>query len=203
MDDTDRTRRAARLPGRRTAGRTLLALAAMFAVLVPGAPAWAHNALTEASPAKNAELKEAPDGVKLKFLQKLDPDYTVIAVTDAQKQKVATSEPKIDGGTGSVTFDEPLANGAYTVAYQVVSTDGHTVKGSYTFTVDDPAVVAPSAEVVVPTSEAPSPASSPAVAEAEPAAASDSSPLGWIAGVGVLVFAGVAGLLIVRRRKKS
>ncbi|BBH67363.1 hypothetical protein ACTI_40480 [Actinoplanes sp. OR16] len=197
MEDTERIRRAA---------RPLLALVAMVAVLLPGAPAWAHNALTEASPAKNAELTKAPEGVKLKFLQKLDPDYTVIAVTDAEKQKVSTSEPKIDGGTGSVTFDEPLANGAYTVAYQVVSTDGHTVKGSYEFTVDDPSAVvpseAPSVEPVVPSEAAPSTASDAYSSELTLTQDEDDSSLGWIAGVAVLVFAGLAGFVIVRRRKK-
>nr|WP_245972182.1 copper resistance protein CopC [Actinoplanes lutulentus] len=178
----------------------------MVAVLLPGAPAFAHNALTEATPAKNAELKKAPDGVTLKFLQKLNPDYTVISVSDADKQKVATSDPEIDGATGSVTFDEPLANGVYTVAYQVVSTDGHTVKGSYKFTLDDPSYVAPTS--AAPSPAAPSPAATvsraapAAVVDAEPASDSgSSSALGWIAGIAVLVFAGLAGFLFIRRRK--
>ncbi|WP_433833866.1 copper resistance protein CopC [Actinoplanes sp. CA-015351] len=178
----------------------------MVAVLLPGAPAFAHNALTEATPAKNAELKKAPDGVTLKFLQKLNPDYTVISVSDADKQKVATSDPKIDGATGSVTFDELLANGVYTVAYQVVSTDGHTVKGSYKFTLDDPSYVAPTsaAPSLSPSAEpaAPPVSAAPAVIDAEPASDSgSSSALAWIAGIAVLVFAGLAGFLFVRRRK--
>jgi methionine-rich copper-binding protein CopC len=201
MDDTDRIRRL------RPPGRVLLALTAVLAVLLPGAPAWAHNALTEASPAKNAELTKVPDGVKLKFLQKLDPDYTTIAVSDADQQKIATSDPKIDGGTGSVTFDEPLPNGAYTVAYQVVSTDGHTVKGSYKFTLDDPSnTPAPTAATTSSAASAPSPAdatSALVTVDAAPASNTDdsSSALGWIAGAAVLVFAGLAGFLIVRRRK--
>jgi methionine-rich copper-binding protein CopC len=201
MDDTDRNRLLHR------PGRLLIALVAALAVLLPGAPAWAHNALTEASPAKNAELAEAPKAVKLRFLQKLDPEYTIIAVSDADKQKIATSDPEIDGGTGSVTFSEPLPNGKFTVAYQVVSTDGHTVKGSYTFTVDDPSYAAPtpSAEPTpAATSAAPAAATSePATVDAAPASNSDdsSSALGWIAGAAVLVFAALAGFLIVRRRK--
>ncbi|MEU4564483.1 copper resistance protein CopC [Actinoplanes sp. NPDC023936] len=187
-----------------------MALAAMLAVLLPGVPAWAHNALTDASPAKNATLAEAPSSVKLKFLQKLDPDYTVISVTDAGKQKVPTSEPKIDGATGSVTFDEPLTNGVYTVAYQVVSTDGHTVKGSYTFTLDDPSAAEPSPVVsVTPQSDAYSsqltidgtPTQLPPVEAAPASDSGGSSTLAWVAGVLILIFAGLAGFVFIRRRK--
>lgn len=197
--------------------RTLLALAAVLAVLVPGAPARAHNALIEASPAKNAKLTKAPKGVTLTFLQKLNPEYTVITVSDEREQAVATSEPDIDGATGAVTFGEPLANGVYTVAYQVVSTDGHPVKGSYRFTLDDPAAAASRPAAAAsggpaavtpggPAADAGSPAGAPGAGEAntsERAASSESPALGWIAGVAILVFAGLAGFVIVRRRRKA
>lgn len=181
----------------------------MLFVLVPGAPAWAHNALAEASPAKKATLKESPDEVELRFLQKLDPEYTVIALSDAAKRKVATSEPKVDGTTGVVTIDEPLANGVYTVAYQVVSTDGHTVKGSYEFTVADPsATAAPSASATAPApaADSPSPAA-PAVASSAyestletTSGESNDSVIAIIVGL-VVVLAAVAGFLLIRRRK--
>ncbi|MFC4069878.1 copper resistance CopC family protein [Actinoplanes subglobosus] len=189
--------------------RLFLALAALLAVLLPGVPAWAHNALAEANPAKNATLKKSPSEVKLRFLQKLDPDYTTITVSDAAKAKVETSAPKVDGTTGVVTVAAPLANGVYTVAYQVVSTDGHSVKGSYQFTVNDPSAVAPSAE---PSSVAPLP--SAAASETAPAPtpanavetvekseeSSNSTMYGLIAGVVVLLAAGAA-FLFIRRRK--
>ncbi|MBU2667389.1 copper resistance protein CopC [Actinoplanes bogorensis] len=127
--------------------RLLVALAALLAVLLPGAPAFAHNALAEATPAKGATVKKAPTSVKLRFLQKLNPDYTTITVSGSSG-KVDASDPEVDGKTGSVTFDA-LPNGAYTVAYRVVSEDGHTVQGSYKFTVADPA--ASSSESTEPT----------------------------------------------------
>lgn len=217
MDNTDRIRglrlsvrlhrgRLDRRAGARLT-RALLALVAMLFVLVPGAPAWAHNALAEASPAKKATVKKAPAEVKLRFLQKLDPEQTVITLTDTTKRKVATSEPEVDGSTGVITIEEELADGVYTVAYQVVSTDGHTVKGSYDFTVDGPAA-----------SASPSPASSPspsAVAGTTPETAttlvgapedsaessgSGSTVIGIIAGI-VVVIAAVAGFLFLRRRR--
>ncbi|GIE31679.1 hypothetical protein Ait01nite_047240 [Actinoplanes italicus] len=207
MDHTDRIR------GRRLT-RPLLALAALLAVLLPGVPAWAHNALAEANPAKNATLKKSPSEVKLRFLQKLDPDYTTITVSNAGKEKVGASAPKVDGATGSVTIDAPLANGVYTVAYQVVSTDGHTVKGSYEFTVANPApalepgpVVEDSEAPVEPEESSAAPAAeakaSATAAAAPPLVAEESSNatvIGIIAGV-VVLLAAVAAFLFFRRRK--
>ena len=190
--------------------RSLLALAALLFVLVPGTPAWAHNALAEATPAKNATLAEAPSEVRLRFLQKLDPDYTTITVSDAAKAKVAISEPEVDGTTGRVTLGAPLANGVYTVAYQVVSTDGHTVKGSYQFTVEDPAAPAepgPAAGEPSPAVSSPAPAASPAasatgtpVLSADSGDSSGSTVVALIAGI-VAVLAAGAAFLFLRRRK--
>ncbi|GAA4942462.1 copper resistance CopC family protein [Actinoplanes utahensis] len=195
--------------------RTLLALAAVLLVLVPGAPAWAHNALAEASPAKNATLKESPREVKLRFLQKLDPKYTTITVSGAAKATMGVSAPKVDGATGVVTVQTPLANGVYTVAYQVVSTDGHTVKGSYEFTVDDPAPALGRGPVVddpeAPESLAPSPAPSSQAPSAGPeitaVAGNRAKPddtgstiVGFVVGIVVALAAGAA-FLYIRRRK--
>jgi LPXTG-motif cell wall-anchored protein len=181
--------------------RLLLVLVAALLVLVPGGPAWAHNALAEASPAKKATLEKSPAEVKLRFLQKLDPERTTITVSDADRQPVPASEPAVKGNTGTITLDDALPNGVYTVAYQVVSTDGHTVKGSYEFTVADPsATAAPSPSAALSTAVA--------VASAAPieekAATEESSGTGTVVGlvIGiVVVLAGLAGFLYARRRK--
>ncbi|MBO3736951.1 copper resistance CopC family protein [Actinoplanes flavus] len=181
----------------------LLALAALLLVLVPGTPAWAHNALAEASPAKGATLKESPAEVRLRFLQKLDPDHTTITVSDAGGAKVTTSAPTVKGAIGSVTIGQPLANGVYTVAYQVVSTDGHPVKGSYEFTVDDPAPPAESPSPS-PSAAAPAPAATTTSATSPPLLAAEESSnttvYGLVAGIAVAV-AAVAAFLFIRRRK--
>ncbi|MEV5767765.1 copper resistance CopC family protein, partial [Micromonospora sp. NPDC052213] len=124
------------------AGLVTAALAVAALLLVPAAPAAAHNTLQSASPAKESRLTTAPTQVKLTFMQKLDPAFTTIALTDAAQAKVATGEPVVTGTTGTVTIDRPLANGTYTVAYRVVSADGHPVQGSYRFTVADPSASA-------------------------------------------------------------
>ena len=142
-------------------------VAAVIAVLTSG-PAWAHNSLTKAVPDKNSTVKQRPEQVELTFLQKVDPKLLTIGVTDAQKQKVPLATPKAKGKVGTVAFSEPLTNGVYTVTYQVVSLDGHEVKGSYKFTLNDPSATTP--PTTAPTTP---PAAAPASIEATVAGLAD------------------------------
>ncbi|WP_374197499.1 copper resistance protein CopC [Micromonospora sp. RL09-050-HVF-A] len=121
-------------------------LAAALALLVAATPAWAHNSLTSASPAREATLSRAPTEITLEFLARLDPAFTTIVLTDGTKRRVPTGDPVVDGTKSTVQVTDTLPNGTYTVAYRVVSADGHPVQGSYPFTVADPAAptVAPS-----------------------------------------------------------
>jgi copper resistance protein C len=176
--------------------------AATLAVLT-GGPAWAHNSLTDASPARNATVKKAPEQVKLTFLQKLDPNLT-IAVSDADKRKVAAGEPEANGKVGTLTFDEPLANGTYAVTYRVVSTDGHPVQGSYRFTVADPSAAPAAAAPAAPSTAPTSPAAPPAV-ETVPTSNSGGGGDWWlvVVGTGVAIALVAGGWVVARRRGSS
>ena len=113
-------------------------LAVLVAVLIPASPAWAHNSLKTATPARDATVPSAPTEVTLEFMQRLDPAFTTIVLTDAAKRKLPTGEPVVTGAKSTVQVTDTLPNGTYTVAYRVVSVDGHPVQGSYPFTVADP-----------------------------------------------------------------
>ncbi|MEV6694424.1 copper resistance protein CopC [Micromonospora sp. NPDC051196] len=189
---------------------TLLAATALLAV--PASPAYAHNVLRKATPAQDAELTKAPKKITLDFLQKLNPSFTTITLSDADKQPVSTSEPEVEGTKAIVTIDSPLPNGVYTVAYRVVSNDGHPVQGSYKFTVADPTATAepspsPSPEATEPT-ESPSPtAEQTSVAPASPAA-SDSSGGGagtaaLLTGAAVLAALAIGAVVVLLRRRRS
>ncbi|MEU1842680.1 copper resistance CopC family protein [Micromonospora sediminicola] len=178
----------------RSAAALLAALLAAALLLAPAAPAAAHNTLQAATPAQDARLSAAPTTVTLRFLQQLNPEFTTIVLSDAGRRRIPTGAPTVDGATGTITVDEPLTNGTYTVAYRVVSADGHPVQGSYRFTVADPAA----------------PATPAAATPGDPTEVSavgdggDGPPAGLLAAAALLVVAVVgAALLLVRRRRAS
>jgi len=164
--------------------RLLPAMAAFLAVLVPAAPAWAHAQLVSADPARDATLTTAPAAVRLEFSERLNPDFTTIVVSDAAQHRVPAAPPAISGARGTITFSSPPANGTYLVAYRVVSVDGHTVQGSYPFTVADPA----------------RPAASEAAAPSLPPADSGGVPVVLLVVIGALLAAAAAYLLVSARR---
>ncbi|MGC4876081.1 copper resistance CopC family protein [Micromonospora sp. DT43] len=133
-------------------------LAVLVAVLVPVSPAWAHNTLRSSAPGQESTLSRAPTEIVLEFVGRLDPPFTTIVLTDAARRKIPTGAPVVGGAKGSVQVTEALPNGTYTVAYRVVSTDGHPVQGSYPFTVADPNSSAP--PIVSTTTNEPSAAAS-------------------------------------------
>ncbi|MDM4719525.1 copper resistance protein CopC [Micromonospora sp. WMMA1363] len=188
------------------AGIAAAALTVVALLLVPAAPAAAHNALKAATPAKDARLTEPPKQITLEFLQKLNPAFTTITLSDATLQKVPTSEPTVDGGEGTITVDQALPNGTYTVAYRVVSADGHPVQGSYRFTVADPtASGSPEAAAAPATSDPAAEASTTPASPAPAAGATGDGP-----GVMLLVGGGIllaviigAGAVALRRRRST
>lgn len=110
-------------------------LATVLVALATATPAWAHNRLISSDPPPSAVLDTPPKQVVLQFAERLDPRYTTIVVTGADQRPVPTDQPTVADTRGTVAFAQPLTPGTYTVAYRVVSTDGHPVQGSYSFTV--------------------------------------------------------------------
>jgi hypothetical protein len=176
--------------------RLLLVVAAVLVVLAPSAPAWAHAQLVSADPAKDATVAKAPTTVTLVFSEQLNPDFTTIVVSDSARQRIPAGDPVVQGVNGTLTLSQALGNGAYTVAYRVVSNDGHTVQGSYTFTVADPAL--PAAAAVVPSASALHEA-------AAPPAGSGGIPTGVLIGLAALgvVLAGLAAYFYVSGRRRT
>ncbi|MET8907568.1 copper resistance CopC family protein [Micromonospora sp. NPDC004551] len=171
------------------------AVAALAVLLLPAVPATAHNSLRSASPAQDARLTTAPNAVTLTFLESLKPAFTTIVVSDSGGRKVAAGEPAITASAVTVPITGTLPNGSYTVAYRVVSADGHPVQGSYRFTVADPA--APAAPATASPSVTP-PAASPTTAAAQSSTATGTNPL-VIAAI-VLAALAVGAVALLRRR---
>jgi methionine-rich copper-binding protein CopC len=176
-------------------------LGAGLAVPLGGtAPAWAHNSLTGAEPARNAVLDRAPDEIRLTFLQKPDPSAVTVELADAAQRPVAVGRPTVDGNAGVVSITTPLDNGVYTVTYRVVSRDGHPVRGSYRFTVDDPAAASTEPTTPAPAAPASSAAAHPAVRQVAGSSDDSGSSVAWLAAAGALSVVVGLSIAVLRRR---
>ncbi|MFG1801538.1 copper resistance protein CopC [Micromonospora carbonacea] len=186
-------RRTVRHPRRAAAAAALAALAVLAA---PAAPAAAHNSLAAATPAADTRLAEPPSEITVRFLQKLDPGLTTVVLSDATRRVVPTGAPVVAGTRATVAVAETLPDGTYTVAYRVVSTDGHPVQGSYRFTVAGPAATAPapaSAPHAAPPTAAP-PTAAPTSGAPTSGAAGAAGRAGPGGGPGPLTVAAAAAL---------
>ncbi|MER7368829.1 copper resistance CopC family protein [Nonomuraea wenchangensis] len=197
-------------------------LAALLAsgLLVAGTagPALAHDSLKSSSPAKGAEV-ESLDEIRLEFSARVRLPFVVLnGPGGAQYQ---AGEPQQDGAVVRQAVKPTLPGGKYTIAFRVVSSDGHPIEGEIPFTLKAPAAEetpAASAEPSSPAGQPAAPASTEAAAPvasappssaaqdpaAAPAAAEDSGtsfPVWLIIVIGALVGIGIGFLLSARKSK--
>lgn len=187
--------------------RALAAVAVAGAVLLAAAtPAQAHNYLVGSTPAEGSTIAELPEAFSVTTngpLLDLDGDGSgfAIEVTDADGRYYGDGCVTVRDATLSMgaSLGEP---GDYTLFWQLVSEDGHTVSGSFGFTWAGAATAAGAA----------SPPDCGGTAVREPVSTATPSPRAdaslvdvlWIGGaiLAVLV-AGTITVLIVSRRKRG
>jgi hypothetical protein len=129
---------ASRLTVRRlTAAVAAVALGVLAGAAAVGSPAAAHTALVSSSPANGATLTTPPRTVRLVFSGAPASGTPVdVAVTLAGQEVPPDGSVRVDGSTLVIPVNLP-GSGTYTVAYRVVSADGHPVQGTVAFTVSD------------------------------------------------------------------
>ena len=158
--------------------RWLMSVMAVVALVVmPASGAFAHAGLAFSNPEDGAALEVAPEEVVLTFTEELLSDLVEISVLDADDNPVVVTElPQTPppGTDVKVPWPADLPPGEYSVAFRVVSADGHPVTGRVTFSYaqqrdipEEPAVDNTTAEPSVEPSVEPTPeATSGATAEA-------------------------------------
>lgn len=178
---------------------TLSGLAVAFAVLlVTAAPASAHAHLVKIDPANKATIRTILTKVTLTFDENMR-EPAAIVVTDQTGARMDRGAPQVVDKTASAAIQ--LANpGRYTIAFRVVSADGHPVTGQTTFTYQPVGSPTPSA----PVAQSASPAAGGAASASDPHANHDEQGgigTGWVIGglAGLALLGGVA-LLTTRRR---
>ena len=178
----------------------LVALMLVGMALVGGAgSAAAHNELIGSEPADGATVASSPARVVLTFNLPVKPGFSTVIVTGPDQAQWQVGAAVEDGATVSMPVRPLGPAGQYTIAYQVLSADGHPVRGAVHFTLANPGTgVAPvQSEPGAPVPHPPGSAAHSAATRTE-AAGTPGWP--WLVGGAVLVIAGVAVALRVARR---
>lgn len=99
-------------------------------------PVLSHTHIEKSNPDKGAQLEEAPQSVDLWFSGKVAAEWSTIKVTDAAGKRVDLGKVTPGQDPAHVRAElQTLSAGNYAVTWNVVSGDGHRVKGSFTFSV--------------------------------------------------------------------
>jgi methionine-rich copper-binding protein CopC len=161
----------------------LASLLVAIAVVVGGpglvAPAAAHTALVGMTPADGSTVTTAPTQVVLTFDEAVEQVGDAVVVTAPSGARVGSGAPVVDGSLVTqqlVALTEP---GRYTVAYRVVSDDGHPVTGSLGFTL--------AATSVSPTPATSSSAASSAAPQTQASSSSSADPVAGASPIGPMI----------------
>lgn len=114
----------------------LTVIAAALLAVLPSTGAFGHAGLVSTNPEDGAVLDIAPDEVVLTFSEELLSDLVEVSVLDADDAPVVVTEvPQTPPPGTDVKLPWPadLPPGEYSVAFRVVSADGHPVTGRITF----------------------------------------------------------------------
>jgi hypothetical protein len=108
---------------------------ATLLVLASAAPAFAHSLLLTATPAPDAVVAASPLHVRLRFNNRIEKSLSRVRLVDERGAVAAALIDARDAAPADslVARVPPLAPGAWRVEWQVFSTDGHVVSGSYGF----------------------------------------------------------------------
>lgn len=202
---------------RRTAPRALLVgLLSAVALVLGGTAASAHDTVLGTAPGDGETLTTAPTQVSVELSAVPQAIGSRMLVTSSDGTVLFDGEPTITDRVASVELPA-VANDGYTVAWRLVSSDGHPIDGTFGFVVDDPAAVAPTEDPTMETqgetdattdaetsegeTDTTTDAADPSPSATDAASDEDSSGTSWlpVAGV-VVVVAGLVLLVLFRRR---
>jgi methionine-rich copper-binding protein CopC len=111
-----------------------VALIAATVTVLAATPAAAHNRLVRSDPSAGAMLTAGPAHIAFTFAEPVQEstDYDAIAVTGPGATRWATRNVVVYGDTISADVGALGPAGEYTVAYRIVSADGHPTGGQIT-----------------------------------------------------------------------
>lgn len=135
--------------------KLLLTLALACALAVQSQVVEAHANLIRSEPPANSTLETSPERITIWFSEPMEAAFSEIQVLNSAGARVDNEDSVVDANDLTVmSVSLPtLPDGTYTVAWRNLSTiDGHTLRGSFTFSVGEPisgTAAAPVADVAV------------------------------------------------------
>jgi len=117
----------------------LLAVTVGFFIVAPHASA--HARMVKSNPARNAELAKAPEQIEMWYNELLESGFNTVEIYPAKELESAKhsnlvhEKPRVDPDdhTHLVLKIDPLPPGEYVVDWRVLSRDGHSAPGRFTF----------------------------------------------------------------------
>ncbi|BAO90703.1 copper homeostasis periplasmic binding protein CopC [Caballeronia cordobensis] len=111
--------------------------AAITALVLSPALAFAHGKLESATPTAGSTIDASPESLRLTFNEDLESTFSTIKVVDASGSPATKEQAKVDSSNPRVLtiYVPKLASGSYTVQWAVMTHDAHKTKGTYTFAV--------------------------------------------------------------------
>ncbi|MBP5871352.1 FixH family protein [Streptomyces scabiei] len=134
---------------RRALGALTAVLAAVLIVLGGAGTAAAHAELDSTDPAADSVVPRQPSAVTLTFSEGVTLPADALRILDPAGERVDTGTPRHAGDraeTVRVALRDGLADGTYTVAWQVIFADSHPGGGAFTFSVGKPSASSVSVE---------------------------------------------------------
>jgi methionine-rich copper-binding protein CopC len=175
----------------------------------------AHADLQVSTPEDGESLRGAPEKIRLTFSEELFEELVEISILDAAGDLYSTIKVEQTPPPGTdVIFPWPPQTppGEYSIAYRVVSADGHPVTGTISFSYAD-TTPEPSSSDSTPSAQSSTPASSPTASapsasptnESSTSSSTDSSSGTPLVVLGVVLLLGViaASAIIVRARQRN
>ena len=120
--------------------RGLAGLVALIStlLLLPAKAAWAHAIVVESSPAAGAEVPGPAVDLMIRFNSRIDAERSRLVLERPDGSEVPLTILPSDSADRLGASLKDLSPGAYTLIWQVLSTDGHITRGTLPFSVIAP-----------------------------------------------------------------
>lgn len=177
------------------------AVLAIAGALLAVSPASAHAELLSSDPADGAVLDAPPPAVTLTFSEALMAPTVAVAVSDADRNVLDLQTPAVDGSVVTVPWPAAASAGAFTVAYRVVSQDGHPIEGAVRLTIEGDDAASTPSPAATPSPATPAPTTDAATTPAE-VTTTDGHLVPAIGMAVVVVLVAAFAFIVVKKRKQ-